>query len=77
MFNINFLNAIALIFLFSIIKYQSELKTKTYLCFKARKLIYVSSYKPLKITKEDKCFITLRFSHAQQSRLKKLLKNKS
>lgn len=74
MFNINFLNAIALVLLFSVINYQSGLKTKTYLCFKARKLIYVGSTLPA--STHSKCFYTWKFTNAEQERFKNVFKRK-
>lgn len=58
------------------ITYQSNLKTKTYLCIKTNKVTYFSKTEPVK-PYSGKCFYTRRFSNVEYSRYKKMLITKS
>ena len=58
------------------ISYQSNLKTKTYLCMKANKIVYLSKRTP-KTPYEGKCFYTSEITNAKYAKYKKLFNKKS
>ena len=72
MFDIAFKNISLIVILFLYISYNANLKTKTYLCMKANKIVYLSKEIP-KTPYKGKCFYTSEITNAKYAKYKKLL----